>query len=151
MIDPQQSDEMRPDRDAAGRWLPGHRQGGPGRPEGSCDLRAIARRWAEQKGTTLADELARVVDAVVEQAQAGDLRAAYLVFKHLPDEPVDDAGRGANLEQLIAETVSQGEREARIRAILASASMREELDRQRPVLQVETGVPPADDEGEQSR
>lgn len=133
-------------RDQLGRFVPGCAPG-PGRPEGSTDLRTIARRWAESKGTTLEAELAQVIEATMAQAQDGDLRAAMLVFRHLADE--SEAGRGKSLEELLAETVRSGELEARVRSFLSNDETRRELDRQRPMLVVETGLPVVDHGGRQ--
>lgn len=145
---PGESVANREARDELGRFLPGCPPG-PGRPPVPDFRRVVAERLAANGGS-VDGVLFDVFEALRAEAIAGNVAAAKVLLDRLA--PAEDGKRGGmDLEQLIAETVSQGEREARIRAILASASMREELDRQRPVLQVETGVPPSDAERERSR
>lgn len=77
--------------------------------------------------------------ALRAEAVAGNIAAARLLLDRLaPASP--EASRGRSLEELIEESyLSPEERTDRVRAMLADAACRDELDRQRPVLNVVTG------------
>lgn len=71
-------------RDSLGRFRPGNAIGkGYGRPKGSYDLLAIARRRAREEGLDLRAELWRVVLVLLRAAQEGDTTAAKLVLDRL--------------------------------------------------------------------
>ena len=158
---PGQSAENREGRDELGRFVPGCLPG-PGRPPVPDFRRVVAERLAANGGSVDA-VLYELFAALRAEAIAGNVAAARVLLDRLAPEQAEAEG-GQTLtallaevagerqrELVLAESMSPGERAERIRAILASASMREELDRQRPVLQVETGVPPADVERNRSR
>lgn len=151
MIDePRESAANREGRDELGRFLPGCPPG-PGRPPVPDFRRAVAERLAANGGSVDA-VLFELFEALRAEAVAGNVAAAKLLLDRLaPAEDKAGRDRGPTLEEVIAATVDRREHEAGVRTLLGSAAFRAELDRQRPVLQVETGIPPADDEGERSR
>src|SRR5262245_27434825 len=71
----------RGDRDPRGRYLPGHRIAGPGRPR--LDVRAIAESKAAESGVSLEHEVWLVLVAMLERAKKGDAVAAKLVLDRL--------------------------------------------------------------------
>jgi len=79
------------DRDAAGRFLPGHSMPGPGRPPGRFDLVEIASERAAAEGIDLREAVWRVLKSLFEAAGKGDPRAAKLLIDRLcgPNKAVD--------------------------------------------------------------
>lgn len=84
-------------RDGAGRFARGN-PGGPGRPKGSIDLIALARRRSKSEGYDLRQALWEALRAMIEAARKGDSNAARIVFERLCT-PVD---RGAAVEVNVA-------------------------------------------------
>ena len=104
------------DRDDRGRYLPGHRIAGPGRPR-AIDLRALAETKSAASGQPLEDMLWEVLLAMVDRAKRGDPAAAKIVLDRLSDtDPLS--------VHVTADTLSDTERAARLEAILAGAAAR---------------------------
>jgi len=78
-------------RDASGRFVPGHSLPGPGRPKG-FDFRAIATARAEAEGLSLEDAIYKVCRGLLTAAENGDVAAARLVLDRLCT--ADDAQNG---------------------------------------------------------
>lgn len=152
MIDePRESAANREGRDELGRFVPGCAPG-PGRPPVPDFRRVVAERLAANGGSVDA-VLYELFAALRAEAIAGNIAAAKLLLDRLAPES-KDAKAGPDLAELIASTarpMTDAERADRIAEILRDAAMRQELDRQRPVLAVVTGVVPADGEREQVR
>lgn len=153
--DPRQSAANREGRDELGRFVPGCAPG-PGRPP-VPDFRALVAHRLAADGGCLEDALYDVFQALRAEALAGNVAAAKVLLDRLAPES-KDANAGPGLAELLAEagsdraaSMSQSERAERIRAILADAAMRQELDRQRPTLSVATWVASPEPGGEPSR
>ena len=73
-------------RDAAGRWLPGHAEPGPGRPPG-IDFRKLV---LEHRADTIEQTLLNVFDALAANASFGDSKAASLLFDRLSGKVRDE-------------------------------------------------------------
>lgn len=149
--EPKESAANREGRDELGRFVPGC-QPGPGRPPVPDFRRVVAERLAANGGS-VDGVLFDVFEALRAEAVAGNVAAAKVLLDRLSPES-KDANAGPGLAELIAATarpMTDAERAERIAEILRDAAMRQELDRQRPVLAVVTGVVPADAEREQAR
>lgn len=144
--EPRQSAPNREGRDELGRFVPGCAPG-PGRPSVPDFRRVVAERLAANGGSVDA-VLFELFEDLRAEAAAGNVAAAKVLLDRLA--PIqDEANRGPGLAELIAETerpMTDAERAERIAEILRDADMRQELDRQRPVLTVATWVPPAEAE-----
>lgn len=96
-------------RDARGRFQPGC-QPGPGRPPGSkaIDLRAVAHAAAQDEGFDLHAALWRVVRALTDAAEAGDVGAAKLLLDRLCGRDIQPiAAVGVSLEELILSSTGE--------------------------------------------
>lgn len=138
---PRETAGNRADRDELGRFAPGCAPG-PGRPPAPDFRRVVAERLAANGGSVDA-VLFEVFEALRAEAAAGNVAAAKLLLDRLaPDGKEGKAAR--SLDEIIGETINRSltddERADRIRAILSDAHNRAELDRQRPILRVTTGV-----------
>ena len=72
------------DRDARGRFLPGHSLAGPGRRPGQgLDLRALAERESEREGFDLCAAAWRVIKKLFAMAEQGDVAAAKELFTRI--------------------------------------------------------------------
>lgn len=145
---PSQTVGNRAGRDELGRFAPGCAPG-PGRPPAPDFRRVVAERLAANGGSVDA-VLFEVFEALRAEAAAGNVAAAKLLLDRLaPDGKEGAAGR--SLDEIIGETIDRSmtddERADRIRAILNDARNRAELDRQRPILHVTTGVVAAEELG----
>ena len=142
--EPRQSAGNREGRDELGRFVLGCAPG-PGRPP-VPDFRALVAHRLAADGGCLEDALYDVFQALRAEAAAGNVAAAKVLLDRLA--PIqDEASRGPGLDEIIAASarpMTDAERAERVAEILRDAAMRQELDRQRPVLSVATWVPPAD-------
>jgi len=102
------------DRDERGRYLPGHRNPGPGRPR-AIDLRALAEQMSEDEGLDLRAALWRVLKSLLREAERGDTQAARLVLDKLGDNDPLRVQVGHD------DAISDVDLVARVRAILAAA------------------------------
>ncbi len=85
------------DRDEAGRWLPGHKQPGPGRPRG-LDFRRLIQ---ENRGETYEQTIVQVYDMLVVKALQGDVQAIKLLFDRMCDKDADKLIIGRSLEEIL--------------------------------------------------
>lgn len=74
MTEPQKSGG-KPDRDASGRFLPGHTKAGPGRPGGSVSLTTKLRRRLQEQP----EEEFAVLDSLLEAAKTDQRAREYLI------------------------------------------------------------------------
>ena len=85
----------RANRDRRGRWLPGHRQAGPGNPH----LQALAAHRQAIAGAVTSEQLAGIMQALVEQALKGNVAAAQAVLERVvgrPRSPLPQALRASS-------------------------------------------------------
>lgn len=147
---PGQSEANREGRDERGRFVLGCAPG-PGRPSVPDFRRVVAERLAANGGSVDA-VLFELFEALRAEALAGNVAASKLLLDRLAPES-KDAKAGPGLDEIIAASarpMTDAERAERIAEILRDAAMRQELDRQRPVLNVATWVAPTEPNGEPS-
>lgn len=95
------------DRDARGRFRPGHSLPGPGNPAGK---RVEQLRHALLSAVTT-DDIVAIVRSLVKSARAGDVYAARLLLSYTLGRPLeaDVLDRVAELEQRLVElTAGEG-------------------------------------------
>ena len=89
----------RANRDRRGRWLPGHRQAGPGNP----NLQALAAHRQAIAGAVTSEQLAAIMQALVEQALKGSVPAAQAVLERVvgrPRSPIPGALRATSATEM---------------------------------------------------
>lgn len=85
------------DRGERGRFLPGHSVKSPGRPPGSLDLMAVARKKAREHGVDLEDMLWTVIAGLQAAAAEGDTKAAALLLDRFCGVLAKEAGVEVNI------------------------------------------------------
>jgi len=143
--EPRETDANRDGRDERGRFVPGCAPG-PGRPA-LPDFRRVVAERQQANGGSVDAVLFEMFEALRAEAAAGNGAAAKLLLDRLAPQD-KGAARALSLDELIGSTLEPQDPRERVRELLSDPVFVAELDRQRPVLQVETGVPPADAEGE---
>lgn len=93
------------DRDEKGLFLPGHAVKSPGRPPGSLDLMAVARKKAREHGVDLEEMLWQVVAGMQVAAMGGDSKAAALLLDRFCGVLAKEAGVQVNVN---AGTITNG-------------------------------------------
>ncbi len=141
---PSQTVGNRAGRDEMGRFAPGCAPG-PGRPPAPDFRRVVAERLAANGGSVDA-VLFEVFEALRAEAAAGNVAAAKLLLDRLAPQD-KGAAPGLSLEELIAASCRPEDPSERVREILSDPVLVAELDRQRPILSVTTGVVAAEEAG----
>lgn len=77
----QDKGEKSADRDANGKFLPGHGILSPGRPPGSMDFMAICRRKARENDLDLESVVWDAFESLVSEAKAGEVPAIKLLLE----------------------------------------------------------------------
>lgn len=85
-------------RDEAGRWLPGHRQPGPGRPK-ALDFKKLIQ---EHRGATYQETIIKVYDVLADKALGGDIAAIKLLLDRMTDKEADKLIVGRSLDEILA-------------------------------------------------
>lgn len=134
---PRETAGNRADRDELGRFAPGCAPG-PGRPPAPDFRRVVAERLAANGGNVDA-VLFEVFEALRAEAAAGNVAAAKLLLDRLAPQD-KGAAPGLSLEELLSSSYEPEDPSERVRALLSDPVFVAELDRQRPILTVTTGV-----------
>lgn len=77
------------DRDANGKFLPGHSVKSPGRPPGRPDFRRIVEETCESLGLTIDRALAKVFQDLMKSAGNGDVQAQKFLVERLCGKDAD--------------------------------------------------------------
>ena len=119
MTTPSQSAEI--GRSRTGRFTKGN-PGGPGRPRG-IDFSAAVAEKAEAEGISIEDAIWGVFQALLAEAQKGDVQAAKLLIDRLCGKETGEREVRPQVPPM-----SDVERAARLNAILAAAARRAEVE-----------------------
>lgn len=130
------------DRDAKGLFLPGHAVKSPGRPPGSLDLMAVARKKAREHGVDLEEMLWQVVAGMQVAAMGGDSKAAALLLDRFCGVLEKAAGVEVNINN---GTVNNGPPEPTTRELGAYITRLGELGEAAMVVELEPKPDPVED------
>ncbi len=136
--EPKETDANREGRDERGRFVPGCPPG-PGRPA-LPDFRRVVAERLHANGGSVDAVLFEMFEALRAEAAAGNVAAAKLLLDRLAPQD-KGAAAGMSLDELIGSTYLQEDPRERVRGLLSDPLFVAELDRQRPIVQVVTGIP----------
>ena len=137
-IEPRETEANREGRDERGRFVLGCAPG-PGRPA-LPDFRRVVAERLEANGGSVDAVLFEVFAALRAEAASGNIAAARLLLDRLAPQD-KGAAAGLSLDELIAASCVPQDPRERVRELLSDPAFVAELDRQRPIVQVVTGIP----------
>lgn len=129
-------------RGGDGRFLPGHTLGIGGRPPGSLDLMAVARKKAREHGVDLEEMLWQVVVGMQVAAMGGDSKAAALLLNRFCGVLAKEAGVQVNVN---AGTINNGPPEPTTRELGVYINRLHELGGKALTVELEPKPDPVED------